>query len=401
MEACATQYRTERQDHEGGPIHMGAKQLKNQDMRPSGMSTALSWIQTNTQMVAGLGSGLLALFIIIAILVGQGLQDKQVTLVIDGTQQQVDTRQETVLSLLEEQGVDWGADDWLSSSLDESISDGDIIEIKHAAEVVLTMDGETSSRVTTANTIAEALQDWRITLGEEDRVEPSLRQSIEAGMELSVVRVQTVLEEVEEAVPYEIETEEDNNLLKGKERVVQAGQDGLVVKQIKQVWEDGLLVSSEVVGETVKQEPVDEIVALGTRNPVMILSASSPNVQTVTKDGVTFGVKKVLENVTLTAYDAGVASTGKDEDHPYYGITYTGTTVSEGRTAAVDPDVIPLGWWFYVEGIGFRKAEDIGSAIQGKKVDIYMESEDEANIFGRQKGYTVYIVGPNPPDLAK
>jgi len=380
---------------------MGAKQLKNQDMRPSGMSTALSWIQTNTQMVAGLGSGLLALFIIIAILVGQGLQDKQVTLVIDGTQQQVDTRQETVLSLLEEQGVDWGADDWLSSSLDESISDGDIIEIKHAAEVVLTMDGETSSRVTTANTIAEALQDWRITLGEEDRVEPSLRQSIEAGMELSVVRVQTVLEEVEEAVPYEIETEEDNNLLKGKERVVQAGQDGLVVKQIKQVWEDGLLVSSEVVGETVKQEPVDEIVALGTRNPVMILSASSPNVQTVTKDGVTFGVKKVLENVTLTAYDAGVASTGKDEDHPYYGITYTGTTVSEGRTAAVDPDVIPLGWWFYVEGIGFRKAEDIGSAIQGKKVDIYMESEDEANIFGRQKGYTVYIVGPNPPDLAK
>lgn len=376
---------------------MGAKQQTTQDRRPSGISRALGWIQTNKQMVS-LGCGLLAVFALTVVAVWQ-LQEKQVTLVIDGSPQHVETSQKNVKSLLEEQRVDVGADDWISVSLDESIRDGDTIEVRRAVEVAVTVDGATKNRLTTAETVKDALQQWSIALGEEDRVEPSLQDTIKSGMDVSVVRVKTVLEEVEEAVPHDVVTEQDNQLLKGKERIVQEGEDGLVAKQIKQVWEDGLLVSSEIVGETIKQEPIEQIVALGTRNPVSILSATSPDVETVTKDGVTFGVKKVLKNVTLTAYDAGVTSTGKDEDHPQYGITYTGTTVSEGRTAAVDPDVIPLGWWFYIEGYGFRKAEDTGSAIKGNKIDIYVDTKKEANAFGRKKGYTVYIIGPNPPNL--
>ena len=97
----------------------------------------------------------------------------------------------------------------------------------------------------------------------------------------------------------------------------------------------------------------------------------------------------MLKNVTLTAYSAGVASTGKAKSHPEYGITASGTTVTEGRTIAVDPKVIPMGWWVYIEGIGFRRAEDTGSAVKGNKIDVYFESRivcrsirTEARLYG-------------------
>ena len=54
------------------------------------------------------------------------------------------------------------------------------------------------------------------------------------------------------------------------------------------------------------------------------------------------------------------------------GITYTGTKATVGRTVAVDPVFIPLGSWLYIEGFGWRRAEDTGSAVRGNVVDIYV-----------------------------
>lgn len=56
------------------------------------------------------------------------------------------------------------------------------------------------------------------------------------------------------------------------------------------------------------------------------------------------------------------------------GITSTGTKVEEGRTIAVDPKIIPYGTRVYIEGIGYRVAEDCGSAIKGHHIDIYVDS---------------------------
>jgi 3D (Asp-Asp-Asp) domain-containing protein len=106
-----------------------------------------------------------------------------------------------------------------------------------------------------------------------------------------------------------------------------------------------------------------------------------------------------LNNVTLTAYTAHAASTGKTSEHPQYGITYSGTRATEGRTIAVDPKVIPIGWWVYIEGIGLRRAEDTGSAIKGNKIDIYFESEEYAKKFGLKRGYKVYIIGKDKPQM--
>lgn len=102
-------------------------------------------------------------------------------------------------------------------------------------------------------------------------------------------------------------------------------------------------------------------------------------------------ISQVL-NATLTAYTAGYESTGKSPEHPAYRVTKSGTYVEEGRTVAVDPSVIPFGTKLYIEGIGYRTAEDSGSAIIGSRLDVYFEDLEEARQFGLQRGVTIYVL---------
>lgn len=58
--------------------------------------------------------------------------------------------------------------------------------------------------------------------------------------------------------------------------------------------------------------------------------------------------------------------------------TAIGTSVTPGRTIAVDPNVIPLGSTVYIEGIGYRVAEDVGEAITSNRIDLAVSSHSEA-----------------------
>ena len=64
--------------------------------------------------------------------------------------------------------------------------------------------------------------------------------------------------------------------------------------------------------------------------------------------------------------------------------TATGTWPSRG-TVAVDPGVIPLGTELHIEGYGAAVAADTGGAIQGQKIDLYMDSEHECLQWGRRQ----------------
>ena len=68
----------------------------------------------------------------------------------------------------------------------------------------------------------------------------------------------------------------------------------------------------------------------------------------------------------------GMCSDGNPET------TATGTRPTEGRTIAVDPRVIPYGTPVWVEGFGWRLAEDTGGAIRGNRVDIMFASRADA-----------------------
>lgn len=66
------------------------------------------------------------------------------------------------------------------------------------------------------------------------------------------------------------------------------------------------------------------------------------------------------------------------------GITASGTVATEGRTIAVDPNVIPYGTVLIINGHEYV-AEDSGIGwIEGKELDIYFESHEAAREFGVQ-----------------
>lgn len=341
------------------------------------------------------GAATFVLALVLIILLTHVLTVKHIELVVDGESRKVKTQVNLVGELLTEQDITIGEHDAVSAPLTASLKDHPRIEVRYAHPVTVYADGQKREIWTAARTVEEVLKQANVALGELDRVNRGLADSVQSGDEIRVTRVDKKLETESKAIPFSVVKRHDPTLAKGKEKVLQRGQPGYLQETYERIYEDGKLVSETLLASETTQLSTDEIVAIGSKSEVAILSAASPDVQTVTKDGITFGAKRVIE-ATLTAYYAGVQSTGKSEDHPQYGITYTGTTVTEGRTVAVDPDVIPFGWWIYIEGYGFRRAEDKGSGVRGNWVDIYFDSLEAAESFGKKKG-TVYVIGPEHP----
>ena len=68
------------------------------------------------------------------------------------------------------------------------------------------------------------------------------------------------------------------------------------------------------------------------------------------------------------------------------GITATGTKVTVGRTAAVDPRKIPYGTKMYIEGYGWRTAEDCGGEVKNNQIDILVSTHSQAMSMGTRSG---------------
>ena len=74
------------------------------------------------------------------------------------------------------------------------------------------------------------------------------------------------------------------------------------------------------------------------------------------------------------------------------GVTATGTQVTAGRTIAVDPYVIPYGSTVYIEGYGFRIAEDCGGGVKGNHIDVAVETHSQALSMGtRYRGVWILV----------
>lgn len=100
------------------------------------------------------------------------------------------------------------------------------------------------------------------------------------------------------------------------------------------------------------------------------------------------------ERVVATGYTAGVESTGKNPDHPSYGITYSGVQVKRDlySTIAADTSVYPIGTVLFIPDYGYGVVADTGSAIKGHKIDLYYETVKDVYSKWGKKEVEVFIV---------
>jgi 3D (Asp-Asp-Asp) domain-containing protein len=168
-------------------------------------------------------------------------------------------------------------------------------------------------------------------------------------------------------IPFRVQTFPDGALPRGQNELVRPGSMGLQYQ-----------VGSE---RTLVFPPVPAQLAQGTAA-----------VHQLVRDGVRYEYDRVLTAMT-TAYNGSRAMNGR------YGAVaaWNGKPLVFGDVA-VDPRVIPLGSYLYVEGYGPARAVDTGSAIWGDHIDLFFpESSWRIALYGIQF-HKVYVLVKRPED---
>ena len=302
---------------------------------------------------------------------------KHITIIVDGEKEAFITYKGTVKDVLSEKGIEVDSKDKVQPGLDEKISSRDVIDIKRAVEVEMVVANKTIVIKTAEKTIkdmieaeSEGLKAEGIEFNEDlDEVTPSLDTEVSDNLIIQLVKVEITNEVDTEDINYETVVQKDENLDINTEDVRQAGKAGQKEITYKVIKKDGKEVSREVVQSKVIKEPVNEIIAQGTRR---VFASRDGNME-----------YKDLIYCESTAYAGdAITATGSVPRHNPGGVS----------TIAVDPRVIPLGSLVYVEGYGKAIASDTGGLIKGKIIDVFLNSEKECKSWGRKYNVPVYIL---------
>lgn len=298
-------------------------------------------------------------------------RQKIVTIQVDNKIINTKTTSNTIEELLNKQRIWLAPKDEVYPSGDQRIFDGMEIRVLRAFPVSIKVDGEVFWCAAVGGTVKEIIEREEIPFSGEDIIMPSLEEALIEDMEIQIVRVSSELITIKESMPFDIITRKNPKLEKGFTRTIAKGTPGTKEVIQRVIYHDGNEFSRAIEFEKVIKEPKHKIVEQGTLDTV------------VTSRGETLRFKSAFL-MEATAYDACVKCTGKNPGDKYYGITRMGIPVRPG-IIAVDPSVIPLGTRVYVEGYGLALAADTGSAIKGNRIDLYMETHQEALRFGRRK----------------
>lgn len=309
----------------------------------------------------------LAMFVLLmsVAVAAYAFNEKEIEIIDNGRVSVINTHAVTVGELLEQRGIELIDADVVAPGVEAKLEDCGRVIIHRAFPVTVTADFETNSYRTQEVTVAEFLQANSIELGQYDWVSPSLDALVNEDVPVIVSRITYRQTETTQTIEPKTVRREDSSLNSGQSKVVTAGRPGELTITNLVTYKDGVPINKQEVSRKVTVAAQDEVVAVGTR-------------QVISRGGKTYAYREVM-SMRATAY----THTGNR--------TYTGTNPRAGYTVAVDPKVIPLGTMLYVDGYGYAKAEDIGSAITGKKIDLFFNSERECTDWG-VRNVRVYIL---------
>ena len=263
--------------------------------------------------------------------------------------------------------------------------------------VEITMaNGYKMTVVTTKTNVEEILEDNNIVVEDDERVTPSLDDEITESNKITITNkseqevqiakisesgVQTSLDEIlksyspiiekivveQETIPYETITKDaSQGSTDTKNKVIQQGEDGIKEITYKVKYQNEEEIEKTKLSETVIKEPINKIVQV-QRN---ITSRSGSTVANANVK--TTGETRIFK---VTAYCSCAKCCGKST-----GRTAAGTQATAGHTVAASGQ-FAFGTKLIINGQQYT-VEDRGGAIQGNRIDIYMNSHAEAVAWG-------------------
>ncbi|GAA4373845.1 resuscitation-promoting factor [Paeniglutamicibacter cryotolerans] len=191
-------------------------------------------------------------------------RNKAVKVSIDGVDRVVHTTGLTVADVVEQLKLDQGADIDKGNAM-QLASLSAPIEISTPKAVTITADGKKKKTTTTAATVAEALAEADVTLGQKDKLSVKASAAIAEGLEVKVIRVKTVKVTETEVIAKGEDKVKDKALLIGSTKVLEPGQDGERTLTYAVITHDGKQVSKKLTDTKVTTKAEDRTVAVGTK----------------------------------------------------------------------------------------------------------------------------------------
>lgn len=295
----------------------------------------------------------------------------QVTIVDGGGQQVIATSGDTVADALIEAEIPVNSSTVVSPSLTSPIEPNMAITLQRGFEVTLVADGTTQQLLTTANDIATILAQNDVALGELDYTIPGLETAVQPNETIQIVRVteETRIEESE--LPYQTVWQASPEMDLDTEAIISYGQPGIFRREVVTRYEDGVLVGESVVSEGTIQEPVNEVYGYGTNIVIrtvdtpegpreywrvvqMRVTAYTPSSSGRAPDDPAYGITAsgVPAGYGVVAVDRSVVPFRSHVYVPGYGVAFAGDTGGGVRGRWIDlgyNDGELVSWSGYVD----------------------------------------------------
>ena len=294
-----------------------------------------------------------------------GLAESAVTLLrFDGTEKTVTTTLKEPREIFKEAGVRVGQSDLIK---EETGAQGTVLTLKRALPVVVVRGESEQKFFTNKDTVGAALRDLKIRFN-KNRVYPAPETKITSGLEIHILNKGDTLSSEEAPSEIPVKYIDDETIPYGQHKVEDPGEAGKV-KVIKKSVAGADNTAKEVeIAREVLADPKYSVIRRGVG-----MSVETPE-----------GRKKYTRIVTMEA-SAYTIHCGSGT-----GLTSIGLVPVRG-IVAVDPHVIPYYTKMYVPGYGVAMAGDTGGAIVGNRIDLFMDSYEEAINWGR-RDVQVYIL---------
>ena len=117
--------------------------------------------------------------------------------------------------------------------------------------------------LTTLSNVYDILRENNIELNKNDYVYLNTEYVINGSI-IKIVRTSNTIFEMLEKIPFEKEVVENSQLLKGEEKVIQEGKNGIKKQVYFNTYEDNVLVKSELIDEIIIKKPIKELKEVGT-----------------------------------------------------------------------------------------------------------------------------------------